>query len=157
MTTVCHHSASFMMPIGDPGDDFFYPTLTLMIDFYILGHQIRIYGVFTLVRSHIPVLARGRDTKHPAARRLDACRTWIHDFVVMLKLRHHVSQFSVFRIFWNDLENRSFRNRENLQYKKTAGWGLLSLFIKTNGKCNNSHAPITGFSGIQLSVRTQSS
>ena len=30
--TVCHHSASPVMPIGDPRDGFFYPTLTLMID-----------------------------------------------------------------------------------------------------------------------------
>ena len=33
---VCHHSASLVMPNGDPGDGFFYPTLTLMIDSYIL-------------------------------------------------------------------------------------------------------------------------
>ena len=32
--TVCHHSASFKMPNGDPVDGFFYPTLTLMIDSY---------------------------------------------------------------------------------------------------------------------------
>ena len=25
------------MPYGDPRDGFFYPTLTLMIDFYIMG------------------------------------------------------------------------------------------------------------------------
>ena len=31
--TVCHHSASLMMPIGDPQDGFFYPTLTLMTRF----------------------------------------------------------------------------------------------------------------------------
>ena len=42
------------------------------------------------------------------------------------------------KITW---KNRSFRNRENLQYKKTAGSVLLSLFMRTNGKCNNSHAP----------------
>ena len=34
--TVCHHSASLMMPNGDPREGFFYPTLTLMIDSYIL-------------------------------------------------------------------------------------------------------------------------
>ena len=27
-----HHSASLVMPIGDPWDGFFYPTLILMID-----------------------------------------------------------------------------------------------------------------------------
>ena len=30
--TDCHHSASLVMPIRDPQADFFYPTLTLMID-----------------------------------------------------------------------------------------------------------------------------
>ena len=34
--TVCHHSASLVMPIGDPRDGYFYPTLTLMIDSYYL-------------------------------------------------------------------------------------------------------------------------
>ena len=34
--TVCHHSASLVMPNGDPRDGFFYPTLTLMIDSYNL-------------------------------------------------------------------------------------------------------------------------
>ena len=32
--TVCHHSASLVMPNGDPQGGFFYPTLTLMIDSY---------------------------------------------------------------------------------------------------------------------------
>ena len=32
--TVCHHSASLVMPISDPRDRFFYPTLTLLIDSY---------------------------------------------------------------------------------------------------------------------------
>ena len=29
----------------------------------------------------------------------------------------------------------------SLQYKKTANSVVLSLFMRTNGKCNNSHAP----------------
>ena len=29
--SVCHPSASLVMPIGDPRDEFYYPTLTLMI------------------------------------------------------------------------------------------------------------------------------
>ena len=32
--TVCHHSASLVMPKGDPQNIFFYPTLTLMMDSY---------------------------------------------------------------------------------------------------------------------------
>ena len=44
--------------------------------------------------------------------------------------------------YQNNLEkNRSFRNRENLQYKETAYSVLLSLFMRTNGWCNNFHAP----------------
>ena len=53
------------------------------------------------------------------------------------------------------LKNGSFRNIENLQFKKTANSVLLSLFIRTNGKCNKSHAPSTRLGGILLSVRTQ--
>ena len=41
----------------------------------------------------------------------------------------------------NNLEKGSFRNRENLQYKKTADSVLSSLFMRTNGKCNNSQVP----------------
>ena len=38
--TVWHRWASLVMPNGDPQDRFFYPTLTLVIDFYFLAHQI---------------------------------------------------------------------------------------------------------------------
>ena len=31
---------------------------------------------------------------------------------------------------------------------------LLSLFMRNNGKCNNSHAPSTGLDGIRLSLYT---
>ena len=43
--------------------------------------------------------------------------------------------------YLNNLQNGSFRNRENLRYKKTADLVLLSLFMTTNGKCKNYHAP----------------
>ena len=36
---VCHHSASLVMPISDSWDGIFYPTLTLMMDSYILAHS----------------------------------------------------------------------------------------------------------------------
>ena len=39
--TVCHHSASLIMQIGDPRDRFFYPNLTLMVDSYRILNQIR--------------------------------------------------------------------------------------------------------------------
>ena len=32
-----HHSASLVMPNSDPKDGFFYPTLPLIIDFFILS------------------------------------------------------------------------------------------------------------------------
>ena len=54
--------------------------------------------------------------------------------------------------------NGSLRNIESpvsLQYKKTTDSVLLSLFMRTNGKCNNTHAPSTGLSGILFSVRNQ--
>ena len=37
VVTACHHSASLVMPNGDPRDGFFDPTLTLMMDSYILS------------------------------------------------------------------------------------------------------------------------
>ena len=38
--TDCHHSARLMMPIGEPWDGFFYPTLILPIDSYILNNEL---------------------------------------------------------------------------------------------------------------------
>ena len=52
----------------------------------------------------------------------------------------HLAQWQLLRPL-NNQKNGSVRNRENLQYKKTAGSVLLSLFMRTNGKCNNSHVP----------------
>ena len=54
-----------------------------------------------------------------------------------------------------NLENDIFRNRENLQYPKTAGSVLLSLLMRINGKCNNSHAPSTSSNSVLLSARTK--
>ena len=39
------------MPNGDPRDRFFYPTLKLMIDSYILAHQIGISEVLPTDRK----------------------------------------------------------------------------------------------------------
>ena len=44
--SLCHHSASLVMPIGDPQDRFFYPTLTLMMDSFTLSIVI---GVLVLI------------------------------------------------------------------------------------------------------------
>ena len=41
----------------------------------------------------------------------------------------------------DNLETGSFRNRENLKNKKKADSVLLNLFMRTNGECNDSHAP----------------
>ena len=35
---LCHHSASLVMPNGDPSDKFFYPTLRLIINSYNLSY-----------------------------------------------------------------------------------------------------------------------
>ena len=53
----------------------------------------------------------------------------------------------------NNMENGSFRYRENLQFKKTAILVLVSQFMRSNGRCNNSHAPSTGLRGILFSVK----
>ena len=47
------------------------------------------------------------------------------------------------QLLWplNNLEKNDPLEIENLQYKKTADLVLLSLFMETNGKWNNSHAP----------------
>ena len=52
------------------------------------------------------------------------------------------------------------KHKDNLENRKkselTIDSILLSLFMRTNGKCNNSYAPhSTGLSGILFSVRTQ--
>ena len=39
--SVCHHSASLLMPNGDPRDGFFYPTNTLMIYTYNMSPASR--------------------------------------------------------------------------------------------------------------------
>ena len=37
---------NLVMPIGDPRDRFFYPTLTLMIDSYFLSQLLKTSGIF---------------------------------------------------------------------------------------------------------------
>ena len=54
------------MPDDDPWDGFFYPTLTLMIDSYILAHQIGIFTVFAHMRKFYltyPLPTRWKDKK----------------------------------------------------------------------------------------------
>ena len=53
--TVCHHSASLVMPIGVPQDGIFYPTLTFMIDSYsprcvLSGYRLLQTKAFCLIR-----------------------------------------------------------------------------------------------------------
>ena len=47
----CHHSASLVMPIGDPRDRFLYHTLTLMMGSYILCEMTRNKVEMTLTTS----------------------------------------------------------------------------------------------------------
>ena len=42
LITVCHHLANLVMSIGNPGDRFFYPTLTLMMVSYIIFQDVKI-------------------------------------------------------------------------------------------------------------------
>ena len=63
----------------------------------------------------------------------------------MFMIASGASESVSLKIIW---KNGSFRNRENLQYYKTADSVLLSLFMRANGKCNNSHAPSTGLVGF---------
>ena len=51
MITICHHSASLVMAIGDPWDGLFYPTLTLMIDSYSIAPKPK-----SLMRSSLNIL-----------------------------------------------------------------------------------------------------
>ena len=52
-------------------------------------------------------------------------------------------------IIW---KNASFRNRENLQYKKTSDSVLLSLFMRLMESATIFTPPSTGLSGILISV-----
>ena len=45
---------SLVMPMGDPRDGFFYPTLTLMIDTYIL--PISLFSLFRSVLLTVEIL-----------------------------------------------------------------------------------------------------
>ena len=58
---------------------------------------------------------------------------------IVLCYRTNMIVFDVYVPATNNLENGSFRNRENLHYKKTADSVLLGLFMRANEKCNNSH------------------
>ena len=62
----------------------------------------------------------------------------------MIKIEWVLSFFTLSKlleIYENSLEKTDPSEIENLQYKKTADSVILSLFVRTNGKCNNSHAP----------------
>ena len=48
-TTACHHSASLVMPIGDPRDQFFY--LTLMMNSYRIKHSFSCINICQVMRK----------------------------------------------------------------------------------------------------------
>ena len=64
--------------------------------------------------------------------------TYRESLRIIVGLGYGESGFMSHKLIW---KNGSFRNRENLLYKKTADSVLLSLFMRINAKCNNSHAP----------------
>ena len=68
-------------------------------------------------------------------------------FKCMSEFYHVICQYSSYKYII--LKKGAFRNRENLQYKKRADSVLLSLFMRTYGKCNNSRYKyiILGFQG----------
>ena len=98
-------------------------------------------------KQHAPVRVGAQHGSCPAESELTTL-----SYDCLLRTCHKYAHFNK-----NNLENGSYRNRENLLhvYKKIADWGLLSLFMRTNGKCNSSHAPSTGLSSILLSVSTK--
>ena len=55
--TICHDSANLEMPNGDPRDGFFDPSLTLMIDSYILVSFMRklafLYNCAIVVKMYL--------------------------------------------------------------------------------------------------------
>ena len=74
-----------------------------------------------------------------------------HEFVIALASDHSEQGSSKLftqgisksmQCFLNNLENTPSESEKTYnKYKKTADSVLLSLFMRTNGKCNNSHAP----------------
>ena len=90
------------------------------------------------------IIVRSRSCEMPSCvhcSNVSLCNSPIsngHIIVFMVSLRGQLSYTYRKQIIW---KKGSFRNRENLQYKKTADLVLLSLCMRTNGKCNNSHAP----------------
>ena len=57
------------------------------------------------------------------------------DYLEKSHLKERIPLTNLDQLLWplNNLEKGSFRNRENLQYNKTADSILLSLLIRTNG------------------------
>ena len=55
--TLCHHSASLVMPISDPQDGFFYPNLTLMMNSYI--HNFTLYNFVYMELWYTMISASG--------------------------------------------------------------------------------------------------
>ena len=63
--TICHHSAGLVMSIGDTRDQFFYPTLTLMIDTKILIVSILIsVQLYQDLACCAAVKANGANVEH---------------------------------------------------------------------------------------------
>ena len=51
------------MPIGDPRDGFFYPTLTLMIDSYIIGALLNFIWGLLFEKTYLIVIKDETDLK----------------------------------------------------------------------------------------------
>ena len=74
MIIVCHHSASLVMPNGDPRNKFFYITLTLMMDLYIICYMYKYNKLFlcTIINFNKLVSELDIETSLPYSREFNA-------------------------------------------------------------------------------------
>ena len=63
-----------------------------------------------------------------------------HDAPVSQKTQPSQTSSSGLEVQINS-KNRSFKREKTYTKRKTANLVLLSLFMRTHGKCNHSHAP----------------
>ena len=63
--------------------------------------------------------------------------------ILLTSDQFHIIMFDkIYMLSINNLKKGSFRNRGNLLFKKTANSISFGLFMRTNGKCNDSHCPL---------------
>ena len=128
----------------------------------MLGHFLS----FNSIKQRIKYLVQGHNTLHPLIllfiiysnlANVSPCKKF--DSYVKYENIQHICRMYILRL--NNLGKTDPSEIERIyNISKTADSVLLSLFTRTNGKCDNSHTPYltspsTGLSRILLSVRTQ--